>query len=87
MNRHGTHTFVTLEVPAGMHAFVKAKLLEAGYSHALYYGDDEPLDMQGIALTKGPPETPKCCSCGTTEGLHKDGWYGYRCDKDGCMVL
>lgn len=32
-------------------------------------------------------ESPKCCVCGTTENLHKDGWYGYRCDKPECMVL
>lgn len=32
-------------------------------------------------------EPPKCCVCGTTEGLHKDGWYGHRCDSDECMVL
>jgi hypothetical protein len=32
-------------------------------------------------------EQPKCCVCGTTENLHKDGWYGYRCDSQDCMVF
>lgn len=32
-------------------------------------------------------KTPVCCVCGTTEGLHKDGEYGYRCDKDECVCL
>lgn len=34
-----------------------------------------------------PPEIPKCCVCGTTEGLHKDGWYGYRCGHSDCCVF
>jgi hypothetical protein len=29
----------------------------------------------------------KCCVCGTTENLHKDGWYGYRCDKPSCVCF
>ena len=29
--------------------------------------------------------TKECCVCGTTENLHKDGFYGYRCDSDGCV--
>ena len=28
-----------------------------------------------------------CCCCGTTEGLHRDGAYGWRCDSDGCIVI
>lgn len=31
--------------------------------------------------------TPECCCCGTKVGLHKDGWYGYRCDSDDCLVF
>lgn len=31
-------------------------------------------------------EPKKCCSCGTTENLYKDGWYGYRCKSRVCMV-
>lgn len=30
---------------------------------------------------------PKCCVCGTKEGLHKDGWYGYRCDSPDCVAF
>ena len=30
---------------------------------------------------------PKCCSCGTTKGIFKDGWYGYRCRSNGCAVF
>lgn len=29
----------------------------------------------------------RCCVCGTTENLRKDGWYGYRCDKASCVPL
>ncbi len=34
-----------------------------------------------------PQETPKCCVCGATENLHKDGWHGYRCDSEECICL
>lgn len=30
---------------------------------------------------------PKCCVCGTTDNLRKDGWYGYRCDSEDCMCF
>lgn len=30
---------------------------------------------------------PECCCCETKIGLHKDGWYGYRCDSDDCIVF
>ena len=39
-----------------------------------------PLPQRGSTVPK-----PSCCSCGTTKNLHKDGWYGYRCDSDGCI--
>jgi len=29
----------------------------------------------------------KCCVCGTTENLHKDGWHGYRCGSQGCVCF
>ena len=35
-------------------------------------------------LTPAPRER-KCCVCGTTENLHDDGWYGYRCNSDDCV--
>jgi hypothetical protein len=31
-------------------------------------------------------DRPKCCSCGTEEGLREDGWYGHRCGSPDCMV-
>jgi len=36
-----------------------------------------------IALTPAPA----CCVCGTTTGVTKDGWYGYRCGSAECMVF
>jgi len=30
-------------------------------------------------------EPNRCCSCGTTENLHQDGRYGYRCNSDDCI--
>lgn len=33
-----------------------------------------------------PPE-PRCVCCKTTKDLYKDGWYGYRCNKETCMVF
>jgi hypothetical protein len=49
-----THTYVTLEVPAEMHAYVREELLDAGYVNAV---DDRTgeLDMNGLALVAGPP--------------------------------
>ena len=29
----------------------------------------------------------ECCVCKTTENLHWDGWYGYRCDSADCVVF
>ncbi len=42
-----THTYVVLEISPEAHAEIKAKLLAAGYSHAI---DGETVDMQGIAV-------------------------------------
>lgn len=28
---------------------------------------------------------PQCCVCGTTFDLHRDGWYGYRCNSSDCV--
>ena len=44
--RH-TRTFVEMDVPAEFHAYVKERLLAAGYDHAI---DGDTLDMHGIAL-------------------------------------
>jgi hypothetical protein len=30
-------------------------------------------------------DDPACCCCGTRENLHKDGWYGYRCNSTECV--
>jgi len=44
------------------------------------------LKDEAVALLDNiPKEIPKCCVCGTTEDIHKDGWYGYRCSKDSCV--
>ena len=33
------------------------------------------------------PEINKCCVCGTTDNLHKDGWHGYRCNSHHCVCF
>jgi len=43
-----------------------------------------------VTLGWTPPkekEIPKCCVCGTTENLRKDGWYGYRCSSPDCICF
>ena len=48
----------------------------------------EWVDKAKEALTKMKEvKIPVCCVCGTKEGLHKDGWYGYRCDSEDCMCF
>lgn len=37
------------------------------------------------SIAEVPAPTTRCCSCGTTKNLHKDGWYGYRCNSEGCI--
>lgn len=39
------------------------------------------------AKTESEEGVPHCCVCGTTEGLHKDGWYGWRCNDPGCVCF
>lgn len=39
------------------------------------------------ATTPEPKEKPTCCVCGTTENLHKDGWYGHRCNSSDCVCF
>lgn len=50
-----THTYALLPVPAAMFELVKAKLLDAGYQHAVHpsrdgHSEAEVLDMHGLAL-------------------------------------
>ena len=42
-----TRTYVELDVPPEFHAYVKQRLLEAGYGHAV---TGDTIDMHGIAL-------------------------------------
>ena len=42
-----TYTYAVLEVSPAAHAEIKAKLLAAGYQHAI---DGDTIDMHGIAL-------------------------------------
>lgn len=66
-----TYTFATLDVSAAAYDEIKAKLTEAGYSHAFV---DGAIDMHGIGLTRagvvawpGAAITPilSCPFCGT----------------------
>jgi hypothetical protein len=50
-----THTLAVMEVPAQLYGFVKGRLEEAGYSHAI---DDEGLDMTGVMLAPLPEDGP-----------------------------
>lgn len=46
-----THTYVIMEVSKEVHEFIKQKLEEAGYQHAIHIEDGKILlDMHGIAL-------------------------------------
>lgn len=40
---------------------------------------------RGEFLERFEKEPDRCCVCGTTENLHKDEWYGYRCNKSECV--
>lgn len=44
-------------------------------------------ELKGVSDVQTVQPTIRCCVCGTTRNLHKDGWYGYRCDKESCIVL
>jgi hypothetical protein len=49
-----THTYATMQVSRGTFEEVKAKLVAAGYEHAIHPPGEEDgtlLDMHGIALT------------------------------------
>lgn len=45
-----SHTYALLEVSSAAYDEVRAKLSEAGYSHA--FADDGAIDMHGIALVR-----------------------------------
>lgn len=57
-----THTYALLEVPAELYDFVAKHMVEVGYDHVFAEangpikvgGDNGPIDMQGVALTRGP---------------------------------
>lgn len=60
-----SHTYATLEVPAEVYDLVAAKLVAAEYHHAFVEArhavslgqDNGAIDMHGIALTRGEPQT------------------------------
>jgi len=47
----------------------------------------EPGDKMKISTKISIQRRPRCCVCGTTENLTKDGWYGYRCDSPECVCF
>lgn len=53
MSIRSTYTYVTMELSEAAHAEIKAKMLAAGYGHAVH-GDT--IDMHGIAVI--PPAAP-----------------------------
>lgn len=56
MTLRQTHTYALLELSAGAYDEIKAKLLEAGYQHAI--NEEGEIDMHGIAVTRGVGVTP-----------------------------
>lgn len=46
-----THTYVTMDVPVEFYNYVRKRLLDAGYDHAVN-DEQHELDMHGIALVK-----------------------------------
>ncbi len=53
-----THTYAILEVSSAVYAEIRAKLVAAGYHHALHKDDDgEAIDMYGIALREAGPDS------------------------------
>jgi len=68
-----TYMFVELEVPAEVYDLIARKLIEAEYAHcfevgAPIYGDTGasdfgPIDMHGLALTRGPTQVTVLIDC------------------------
>jgi hypothetical protein len=56
-----TYTFATLEVSKAAYDEIRAKLIEAGYDHAIRQdrGDVETVDMNGIALVRDNPPSDR----------------------------
>lgn len=50
-------------------------------------GEFYPCKPEIFEQTYDPIKPPECCVCGTTEGLFKDGWYGYRCSSVDCICF
>ena len=46
-----THTYVVMQLSPAVWAEIKAKMVEAGYQHAI---DGDTIDMHGIAVEPGP---------------------------------
>ncbi len=63
-----THTYALMEVSRAAFDEIKAKLLAAGYDHAVH-DDGATLDMHGIALVVDPCETADDSSL--VEKLHR----------------
>jgi hypothetical protein len=53
-----THTYVILPLSAAAYREIRAKLIEAGYGHAVQDvgTPDEVIDMHGIAIQREPEE-------------------------------
>lgn len=51
------------------------------------YGIPDGIAVLSIVFAERAPKRVghKCCVCGTKVGVHKDGWYGYRCSSDDCI--
>lgn len=62
-----SHTYALLDVSPSSYEEIKAKLLEAGYSHAI--NDRGEIDMHGLALVKG--ESEMGLDTETTRGIVK----------------
>lgn len=60
------------------------KKAEAEMWKAISAFDNARAALHAKAKAKKTPQ-PRCCVCHTTENLHKDGIYGYRCNSEGCI--
>jgi hypothetical protein len=76
MTIRATHTYVELEAPPAPYDFVVAKMIEAEYGHVFDGGvtpeagkDCGPIDMQGLALTRGEAAVSAPADCCRTGDL------------------
>lgn len=80
-----THTFSILEISQAAYEEIKAKLIEAGYQHAiLEEGGQEVIDLHGIAIKREVVESVDMKNvrrhCGhRAEYLHRDEKDDLRC--------